>query len=283
VRELLHHRAGRDLAVLARTNEQIQLLDRELTALGIATERSSGGTPVQRALRDAYRCTSREALAEWAEARFLEGDEIERRVAEAADRYLTSMLPGGFRHWVETNSPFDDLTSEPSADTVALLTFHAAKGREWWGVVVAGAEDGLVPHASAVTPAQLAEEARLFYVALTRAANHLVVTHSHTRGGRVAGPSRWLGAVEAAVAGDEPAPPPIPRMARPPDPMAPYREWRTSVARVSGQDDRAVCSDRVLRSLADDPPADLAELARRLGITETAAARLKPLPGSTSP
>ena len=33
-----------------------------------------------------------------------------------------------------------------------------------------------------------------------------------------------------------------------------------------------MCSDHVLRSLADAPPADAAELADRLGITETRAA-----------
>ena len=278
VRDLLHHRAGQDLAVLARTNEQVQLLDSELSALGVPTERSAGRSPLQRVLREAYRCTSREALAEWADAQFLEGADVERRVAEAADRYLTSAVPGGFRLWVETNTPFDDLASEPSRDAVALLTFHAAKGREWWGVFVAGAEDGLVPHASAVTPAQLAEEARLFYVALTRASHHLVVTHCRARANRVASPSRWLAAVEATVADDQPAPPPIMRRERSADPLAPYREWRASIARVSGQDDRAVCSDRVLRTLAEQPPADLAELARRLGVTESAAARLKPLP-----
>ena len=60
--------------------------------------------------------------------------------------------------------------------------------------------------------------------------------------------------------------------------MIPFREWRSAIARVSGQADEAVCSDKVLRSLADTPPATAAELAQRLGITETAALRLRPLP-----
>ena len=74
-----------------------------------------------------------------------------------------------------------------------------------------------------------------------------------------------------------PAPPPT-RSRLPTDPLLPLREWRAAIARVSGQPELAVCSDRVLRSLAQTPPADAAELARRLGITETAAARLRPLP-----
>ena len=62
------------------------------------------------------------------------------------------------------------------------------------------------------------------------------------------------------------------------NPLAPFREWRAAVARASGQPDTAVCTDRVLRSLAESPPASPAELAQRLGITETAAVRLRPLP-----
>ena len=73
-------------------------------------------------------------------------------------------------------------------------------------------------------------------------------------------------------------PPPPTRSRLPTDPLLPLREWRAAIARVSGQPELAVCSDRVLRSLAQAPPADAAELARRLGITETAAARLRPLP-----
>ena len=277
LRELLPHHPGRDLAVLARTNDQVDLLQRTLTAHGIATQRSAGASPLQKAVREALRCTSRDALAVWVEATFEDGDEIERRVAEAADHYLASGEPGGFRQWIDAHHPFDDLESDPVDEQVALLTFHAAKGREWWGVVVTGAEEGLVPHASASGAAQLAEEARLFYVALTRASHRLAVTRALTRGGRATVPSQWLDAVAATVEHDKPVPPPAPRP-RVVDPLTPFKEWRAAVARASGQPERAVCSDRVLRSLADEPPGSTAELATRLGITETAAARLRPLP-----
>ena len=111
----------------------------------------------------------------------------------------------------------------------------------------------------------------------TRAAQHLLVTHCAQRQRKPAAPSRWLQAVTDSTALDVPAPPPT-RSRLPTDPLLPLREWRAAIARVSGQPELAVCSDRVLRSLAQAPPADAAELARRLGITETAAARLRPLP-----
>jgi DNA helicase-2/ATP-dependent DNA helicase PcrA len=279
MRDLLHHHRGRDLAVLARTNEQLSTLQRAFAASGIATEQTAGRSPLDLATATAFRCANRELLAEWVDGAFEGGDELLRRVAEEADRFLTSGESGTFRAWVDARSPFDDLDTTGDSDAVALLTFHAAKGREWWGVVVAGAEDGLVPHASAVSPAQLAEEARLFYVAITRAAQHLLITHASTRNQRSAGPSRWLLAVQEAALEDLPAAPPS-RPRRPADPLPALREWRAAVARVSGQPERAVCSDRVLRSLAEQPPASVGELAQRLGITESAAAQLRPLPRS---
>jgi DNA helicase-2/ATP-dependent DNA helicase PcrA len=287
VQSLLHHRQGADLAILARTNDQLTALQAEFQSRGIPTERSAGRSSLDIALQAAFRCVNRDSLAEWADSVFAAADSdhddaVLRRVAEEADAYLTSGEAGGFRAWVEARTPFDRLVTNPGREAVALLTFHAAKGREWWGVVVTGAEDGLVPHGSAASPAELNEEARLFYVALTRAAEHLVVTHATTRGGKPTQPSRWLSAVLATASADAPTPPPttIPSKAIRPDPLAPYRDWRAAVAKFSGQPERAVCSDKVLRSLMESPTTSTAELAARLGITESAAARLRPLPQS---
>jgi DNA helicase-2/ATP-dependent DNA helicase PcrA len=59
---------------------------------------------------------------------------------------------------------------EEGVDRVLLLTAHNAKGLEFDAVAIAGLEEGLFPHASALDdPKELEEERRLFYVALTRA------------------------------------------------------------------------------------------------------------------
>ena len=63
------------------------------------------------------------------------------------------------------------------------------------------------------------------------------------------------------------------------DPLAELKVWRSQVARGASVDEHTICSDTVLRSLLDRPPASTDELAQRLGLTEFAAAKLRPLPG----
>jgi DNA helicase-2/ATP-dependent DNA helicase PcrA len=276
VRDLLLNTPAHDIAVLARTNDQVSLLRRALESSGVDTQ-SSAATPLQAALREAFGCTSRERLADWVERTHLDGDPDAQRVASEADRFLSSSVTGSFRTWVDERTPFDRLEVQPDGHAVSVLTFHAAKGREWSAVVVAGVDDAMVPHSSASTPAQLHEEARLFYVAITRAEHHLHLTHPLSRAGRPTTPSRWLAAVQATI-DQSPAVAPPPRPAPPADPLLQLRAWRSAVARSAGLSEQAICSDRVLRTLLLDRPADTRALAQRLGITETAAARLRPLP-----
>ena len=63
-------------------------------------------------------------------------------------------------------------------DVLVLSTAHSAKGREWDAVFVIWAVDGWFPSARALgDDAQVEEERRLMYVAMTRARNHLLVTY----------------------------------------------------------------------------------------------------------
>ena len=67
---------------------------------------------------------------------------------------------------------------EPVKPAVTLSTIHAAKGLEWSQVFIVGATEGYLPIGYATTPAEIAEEKRLFYVAVTRAKRKLTVTWS---------------------------------------------------------------------------------------------------------
>src|SRR5215211_3214937 len=71
---------------------------------------------------------------------------------------------------------------DPNADTVKLMTIHAAKGLEYPVVFVGGLEEGLFPNAMSInTREELEEERRLFYVAITRAKGKLYLSYANTR------------------------------------------------------------------------------------------------------
>jgi DNA helicase-2/ATP-dependent DNA helicase PcrA len=91
-------------------------------------------------------------------------------------------------------------------DRVVLTTFHRAKGLQWPTVIVLGLGAGLMPIASAQTPAAIEEERRLLYVALTRSEEELWCSWFERSGddagsgGRAArGPSPWLAAIERTI------------------------------------------------------------------------------------
>lgn len=73
-----------------------------------------------------------------------------------------------------------DLAGAPHLDDdyLILSTIHSAKGGEWRAVYVIHASDGNIPSDMALGDEEgLEEERRLFYVALTRAKDHLMVSY----------------------------------------------------------------------------------------------------------
>ena len=72
--------------------------------------------------------------------------------------------------------------NKENTDVVKLMTIHAAKGLEFPVVFVGGLEETLFPNAMSInTREELEEERRLFYVAITRAKNHLYLSYSNAR------------------------------------------------------------------------------------------------------
>jgi DNA helicase-2/ATP-dependent DNA helicase PcrA len=87
-------------------------------------------------------------------------------------------LLAGIDNWAGT---------EPGA---VLMTLHNAKGLEFPHVMVAGLEEGLLPHSSSLSDDdELEEERRLFYVGLTRA--QVSVTLLAARGRRLRDRFMW--------------------------------------------------------------------------------------------
>lgn len=71
---------------------------------------------------------------------------------------------------------------EPLKASVTLSTIHAAKGLEWSSVFVIGLTEGYLPIVYAQKPEEIAEEKRLFYVAITRAKRNLMLTWAKSDG-----------------------------------------------------------------------------------------------------
>ncbi len=71
---------------------------------------------------------------------------------------------------------------DENADTVKLMTIHAAKGLEFSCVFAVGLEEMLFPNAMSInTREELEEERRLFYVVITRAKQKLWISYANTR------------------------------------------------------------------------------------------------------
>ncbi|MFN8415831.1 MAG: 3'-5' exonuclease [Cytophagaceae bacterium] len=75
-----------------------------------------------------------------------------------------------------------DEKKDKDEDVVTMMTIHASKGLEFPYVFVVGMEEELFPSAMMLNSrADLEEERRLFYVAITRAEKHLTLSFANSR------------------------------------------------------------------------------------------------------
>lgn len=102
---------------------------------------------------------------------------------ESPDNEEGELLDKGLASYLQQITLLTDADEkDPDADTVKLMTIHAAKGLEFSCVFAAGLEEMLFPNAMAInTREELEEERRLFYVVITRAKQRLWVTYANTR------------------------------------------------------------------------------------------------------
>ena len=103
---------------------------------------------------------------------------------------IASTYPSRERFLTELTLDPPDSTSDRAGDPLLdedyliLSTIHSAKGQEWKSVYILNAVDGCLPSDLATgTSAEIEEERRLFYVAITRAKNELYLSYPLVRGG----------------------------------------------------------------------------------------------------
>jgi len=114
-----------------------------------------------------------------------EGEDINKQERTLAD----------FLQTISLMTDQDKNTENP--DTITMMSVHAAKGLEYKSVFVVGVEENLFPsYMSLSSPDQLEEERRLFYVAITRAEEHICLSFANSRyqygNVRYNDPSRFL-------------------------------------------------------------------------------------------
>lgn len=93
-----------------------------------------------------------------------------------------------------TDADEKEKSDEPK---VTMMTVHAAKGLEFKHVYIVGAEEDLFPSAMSMNSlAEIEEERRLMYVAITRAKKRCTITYAKTRfrngQTKISSPSRFL-------------------------------------------------------------------------------------------
>jgi DNA helicase-2/ATP-dependent DNA helicase PcrA len=136
-----------------------------------------------------------EYLAEYAYFRQMKPDELYEildELQEAAKEFTS------YEAWFEHIENYTKELSMQSrqqkeqADGVMLMTMHSAKGLEFPTVYILDANEGITPHDKAVLDVDIEEERRLFYVAMTRAKNHLYICSSSEKYSKTQTPSRFI-------------------------------------------------------------------------------------------
>jgi DNA helicase-2/ATP-dependent DNA helicase PcrA len=95
-----------------------------------------------------------------------------------------------------------DNDKEENTDKVTLMTVHSSKGLEFKNVFIVGLEEKLFPSgfSGTITPKELEEERRLFYVAITRAESCACLSFARQRyrwgNLEFCNPSRFIGEID---------------------------------------------------------------------------------------
>ncbi len=187
----------RNLAALGRFRTLVLSIQQKL-------ERATLPEIIERIIEaSGYRHLLEEEDSEESLSRLENLSELENAAAEAADRQES------LQDFLDHTALVSDQDSFDPSAAVSLMTIHCAKGLEFSTVFVAGLEEGLFPHSrSLMTQEELEEERRLFYVAMTRAQDHLFLSRVRER--RYYGaefsdatePSRFLEEIPAQLMND---------------------------------------------------------------------------------
>jgi superfamily I DNA/RNA helicase len=163
-----------DLSALHRAMGAVlvQRQKKDLVALGLTEETATAYRAFMKRLAEWQALCERqfyslalEGVFEWMVS-YAKGDPAIRAIQATYD--VISRLNGPFSDRIEFLKRDNN---KPTEDALVLTTMHSSKGLEWDHVWIARAEEGVVPDDKSPE----SEERRLFYVAMTRARDSLVI------------------------------------------------------------------------------------------------------------
>ena len=181
-----------EIAILARTNSQLSALEAELQKLGIKTQvRGQGRFFRQPAVMQAMSAIRALAVSDSGEPLFMQVSQIlsslgwESKVREDDDwvslnwfiQVLDELGSVSTSEYIRELDERERSGHEPAREAVTLATVHGTKGLEWSQVYLIGVNRGLFPISHAQDALDIDEEKRLFYVAVTRAKDKLVISY----------------------------------------------------------------------------------------------------------
>ena len=173
---------------LNRLEHQLRILSKQNVYEGIRLIRQEIGY-------DAF-------LKKYAEEHEIDPEELTEILEEVQDSGEGFQTPEAwFTHWEEFRKTLlrkREKETEQSTG-VQLMTFHGSKGLEFPLVFLLDVNEGIVPHRKAFSREELEEERRMFYVAMTRARDELVICTCKKRFHRKAEESRFIREYEGRV------------------------------------------------------------------------------------
>ena len=190
------------IAILLRINASISIFRQSLKKLGIATK-SPGDSfwedvlPIIRELQsntdNSSNANGIEVLNKILENQgwkldFIEGEKFDPQKQQKLDNAQALIALAETLSPEEILTPLslakcfakmrDDSKDDHDHNAVTVTTIHKAKGMEWDAVLIPKFVDGVIPLSYAKLPAEIDEERRLAYVAITRARKYLLISWS---------------------------------------------------------------------------------------------------------
>ena len=119
----------------------------------------------------------------WRESKEPEAEERLSNIRDLISNVVANYdsLPEFLEHAALMTTDENDSENTDDAQTVNIMTIHAAKGLEFDTVFLPAWEDGIFPNDKSIKEGGMEEERRLAYVALTRARRRAIITNTMSR------------------------------------------------------------------------------------------------------